>query len=348
MYTNPLITSNYLYYIEHPSVPSINISLNTVSTSNAQTAAAAYLTESPVSGTSLAYKTEVLRLISQRDYVRDRFEKDVCGESITTTSGLLSYTGSLSKIDLVRNEYSANEKSNEVFAEASLNNNLYSAVGLTKIEANFKRLFSTIMVKDDLSGLIYNTYLDPVEYDARKIEVINASLTGHDQYFKSEDMAVDPSKTYYSRNGQIFSQVESPSGSPKENGHYEKNQNQVNFLIEAPSAESTSRIYNSWNVNYIQTSDTIAQSGKLYYTKSEDAYTVANVTEGQALDGTYYEEKFLAANNSKQYTLRYNSTDSHWYIATITEVESTITIGPEILISKDIDANSIIWTDANK
>ena len=220
--------------------------------------------------------------------------------------------------------------------------------GLEQIETNFKRIFSTIMVKDDMSGLIYDSYEEPKVYDERSIKVINSALKGHDQYFLSEDSEIDLSKRYFERNGQVFSQVESPSGSPKGNGYYEKNENQVNFIIESPSSEFTSRIFNSWSLSFKLTSDSIAKSGKIYYEKNGDDHIVSNLNAGDQIVGEYYEENLLASTSKKKYTLRYNSEEGHWYIAEITATDISETIGPEILKSNNIDAPEIDWISVNK
>ena len=120
----------------------IDLSLNSSSFEDVSQSAEKYLSSESNFGNAKDYKDEVLRLVSHRDYVRDRYEKDVCGESITVSSGDLSFTGSLSKIDLVRNEYIANEKSNEVFSESSRGNMMHYQSGLEQIETNFKRIFS--------------------------------------------------------------------------------------------------------------------------------------------------------------------------------------------------------------
>lgn len=348
MYKNPLQHSRYLYFIDSPNAPMIDLSLNSSSFEDVSQSAEEYLSSESNFGNAKDYKDEVLRLVSHRDYVRDRYEKDVCGESITVSSGDLSFTGSLSKIDLVRNEYIANEKSNEVFSESSRDNMMHYQSGLEQIETNFKRIFSTIMVKDDMSGLIYDSYEEPKVYDERSIKVINSALKGHDQYFLSEDSEIDLSKRYFERNGQVFSQVESPSGSPKGNGYYEKNENQVNFIIESPSSEFTSRIFNSWSLSFKLTSDSIAKSGKIYYEKIGDDHIVSNLNAGDQIVGEYYEENLLASTSKKKYTLRYNSEEEHWYIAEITATDISETIGPEILKSNNIDAPEIDWVSVNK
>lgn len=345
MYTNPLTIQNYLYYVNRPSIPSISVNMNKDSIESVESAANDYLDLSSSSGDAVDYRNEVLRRVIHRDYVIDRFQKDLLGMSVTVQRDPSSFIGSLSKIDLVNNEYIPNEKSNEVYEEASRGNELYYDSGLTTTMDNYVRIFSTIMVKDDLSGLIYDDYELPEVYDSRAIVVQNEALSGHDLYVLSNDVSVDSEKTYYSRNGQIYSEVGDPEGSPKDQGLYELLENVVVFINEAPSAEAGKRVLNSFEYSFKITLDETAKDGKKYYSLDGSNYVDASVESGDVLNGTFYEIDLLPANSQRKYTLRHNgsSSDPHWYISTITDSGSSTTIGDEILKTSSIDSDEIIW-----
>ena len=61
----------------------IDLSLNSSSFEDVSQSAEKYLSSESNFGNAKDYKDEVLCLVSHRDYVRDRYKKDVCGESIT-------------------------------------------------------------------------------------------------------------------------------------------------------------------------------------------------------------------------------------------------------------------------
>ena len=46
--------------------------------------------------------------------------------------------------------------------------------------------------------------------------------SSYEVYFLSNDTTVDPSKTYYIKNNDLYQEVANPSGNPHENGYYEK------------------------------------------------------------------------------------------------------------------------------
>ena len=350
MYTNPLPYSNYTYYANSVSVPSISLDMNNVSISDMLTVIDSYLDFDTDSGTAVDYMNEVSRRIYKRDYVRDRFHKDLLGMNVFVDREPNSFSGSLSKIDLVHNEYIANEKSNELFDESARDASLQYDTGIQNTINNYARLFSTIMVKDDCSGLIYENYELPVIYDTRAIIVKNQMLTGHDQYVLSTDTVVNSEKEYFLRNGQIYSEVQDPEGNPSEQGWYELTENVVVFIMENPAAENNNRIYNSFDLAFKLTQDESAKSSKKYYSLSGSQFVEASVEASDDLtQDDFYEIDLTPSSNKKKYTLRYNSNSEvpHWYVSTISENDDATTIGAEIIVTPSIDSDEIEWQNAS-
>ncbi|MBO4553646.1 hypothetical protein J5754_04465 [bacterium] len=139
-----------------PNVPAISVAINAATAAEIETAINAYLNGSG-EGAAADYVAAVRALAGNRDYIRGRFERDLCAAV------------GLAEINPAENTYTANKKANEFFAEAARGATLYTAAGLAAVGANLKRLYDNLLIEE--GEPIYAETEAAEVYDDRALEI---------------------------------------------------------------------------------------------------------------------------------------------------------------------------------
>lgn len=139
-----------------PTVPAVSVAVNTATLAEIEAAVSQYLAADGT-GTAADYAAAVLGLAANREYVRARFERDLCAAV------------DLAEINPAENTYTANKKANEFFAEAARGAALYTASGLAAVGANLKRLHDNLLLEG--GEPIYSETEAAEIYDERAMEI---------------------------------------------------------------------------------------------------------------------------------------------------------------------------------
>lgn len=125
----------------------------------------------------------------------------------------------------------------------------------------------------------------------------------NDYYVITADTTVQQGKIYYEKDGNIFQEVENPTGNPHDQGWYEFNGNPSSrgWYEKAYTAIPTSS-------GWIATEDTKVQQNKAYYRKNENTYIKIENPTGDPHDNGWYESFVPSTGNY------YISLGPIWYI----------------------------------
>ena len=167
------VANNASFYTSEfstPSAPKINISMSTITNTQMDEIANAYLDNANTYVNT--YKTQV----EQKEYNIDMIRKGICANENVD----------LATIDLIANTYTANVKADNYFAVASADVNLTNTDGINSVFEKIKFLASELFIltdddKDQLKNpeaedAIKTLMLDAVTYDTRFVKVDISSI----------------------------------------------------------------------------------------------------------------------------------------------------------------------------
>lgn len=172
-------TTNYTTSFNTPSVPTINVSIATITQSDMSSTASSYLENAQ------NYAKTYQKHVIQRDYNFDMIKKAICADSSIK----------LAKINLMNNTYTPNVKADNYFDIASEQYSLTTANGIINTLNRTKQLADQLykLTAQDIEQLEENQivfssaaaeytnslYLKDITYDTRAIKV-NVSAAGDD------------------------------------------------------------------------------------------------------------------------------------------------------------------------
>lgn len=168
--------SAYVLSTNAPSAPFISVNVNTATESDISAASEVYMSNAS------AYVDDYTALITNKEYVSQRFMYDLCGGAAGITNG---------GINKESNTISLHEKANDVYEYAIRNRNLNGPSNISGIVNVFDSFYHKYYLTDDESACIINTdssyYVEAVVYDEKAVTISTVgSLITADTIFVNE------------------------------------------------------------------------------------------------------------------------------------------------------------------
>lgn len=187
---------NYVVNDYIPETPYINIDVYNATSAVVESAASAYLDDAVI------YADTYKAIIANKEYVSDRFMKDLCAEYAMMTDGGIDYDN---------NEITLHQKANEVYEYAISGVSLSYEGNITNVISKFNNFYTTYYQADDQSSsVLISAYESAIEYDTRAYTV-SANINGGPYdgaiFYVDAPNAIGTSTTYtnYSLSGSSYS-----------------------------------------------------------------------------------------------------------------------------------------------
>jgi hypothetical protein len=158
-----ITASNYVISYNEPSAPRINVTVQTVTPAEFESAVTVY------NGEASAYVSNYRDVVSNKSYIEDRLKKDLCVEYEGLTNG---------GIDYENNTVIVHQKANEVYEYAVSGNSLTYSDGITAIESKFGEFYSKYYQDDAHTSCILSAAYEASETYDSKAFVVDADIAG--------------------------------------------------------------------------------------------------------------------------------------------------------------------------
>lgn len=179
--------SNYVVSYKTPNVPNINVNVKTVTQEKLEQSITVY------QSAASAYVDEYRAVVTNRDYVQDRLQKDLCGSVDCLTNGGINYHDNTIQLHV---------KANDVFAYATSGGSFAYAGGIAVIESKFKDFCSKFYMDDEQSNcILQSSFESATEYDGEAFTVtadINGTVSSGTIFIVNEPNKIGTTRTYTS------------------------------------------------------------------------------------------------------------------------------------------------------